>query len=87
MNKKLCYRDTVNYVYKDKDEVLGQPWWAMLPCGKASDKEIEKASCGNATINKMRARKSDRGAVGLKKALGERNANSSGHILISCVCC
>ena len=82
MNTKLCPRDTVNYVYQD--EVLGQPWWAMLPCGNASDEEIEKASCSEPIEDEeWKARRLDGGAVGLRKALGEKDVNSTGHILIS----
>ena len=84
MNFNLCSRGTVNYVYEDK--VLGQSWWAMLPCGNASEEEIERASCSKPIkYDEWRARRLDGGAVGLKKALGERNVKSSGHILISCV--
>ena len=82
MNFNLCSRGTVNYVYEDK--VLGQSWWAMLPCGNASEEEIETASCSKPIkYDEWRARRLDGGAVGLKKALGEKDVNSTGHILIS----
>ena len=82
MSFNLCSRGTVNYVYEDK--VLGQSWWAMLPCGNASKTEIKEAGCSSPIKEEiLRARKLDGGAVGLKKALGERTANSTGHILIS----
>ena len=45
-------------------------------------KEQMKMQCG-LEDEILRARKFDGGAVGLKKALGERTANSSGHIFIT----